>query len=90
MKARGGRRRREAPLEEAALAPSGERADRDAESADIQRAIMSLPDPLRTVFVLKQIEGYSHDEIAALLGISAGASRVRLTRALETLRAALR
>ena len=41
---------------------------------------------LRAVLVLKEIEGYAHAEIALLLGISEGASRVRLTRALERLR----
>jgi len=46
----------------------------------------TLPDHLRAVLVLKEIEGYGHAEIALLLGISEGASRVRLTRALERLR----
>jgi len=41
----------------------------------------------RTVFVLRQIEDLSHPEIATLLGISEGNSRVRHTRALEHLRA---
>jgi RNA polymerase sigma-70 factor (ECF subfamily) len=45
---------------------------------------------LRTVFVLKQVEGYSHEQISSLLGISVGASRVRLARALKTLRHSLR
>jgi len=38
------------------------------------------------VLVLKEIEGYAHAEIAELLGITEGASRVRLTRALKRLR----
>ena len=46
-----------------------------------------LPDALRAVFVLRQIEGFSHPEIATLLGISEGNSRVRHSRALEQLRA---
>ncbi len=46
----------------------------------------TLPDQLRAVLVLKEIEGYAHAEIAELLGISEGASRVRLTRALKMLR----
>lgn len=56
---------------------------------DIERAVSNLPDPLRLVFVLKQWEGYSHDEIARLLDISAGASRVRHSRALDALRSSL-
>jgi len=55
----------------------------------LQDAVMSLPDELRTVFVLKHVEGYAHDEIATLLGISNGASRVRLNRAVAMLRRSL-
>jgi len=36
--------------------------------------------------VLKEIEGFTHAEIAAMLDISVGASQVRLHRALKTLR----
>lgn len=53
---------------------------------DLSRAIEALPDTLRVVFVLKQLEGYSHAEIADLLSISSGASRVRHLRALRQLR----
>ncbi len=56
---------------------------------DVARAVASLPESLRAVFVLKQWEGYSHDEIAALLEISPGAARVRYSRALASLRSAL-
>ena len=52
---------------------------------DLERAISRLTDTERSAFVLK-LEGYSHDEIAALLGISSGASRVRHLRALRHLR----
>jgi len=41
------------------------------------------------VLVLKEIEGYSHAEVGELLGISAGASRVRLNRAMRRLRKTL-
>jgi RNA polymerase sigma-70 factor (ECF subfamily) len=56
---------------------------------DIERAVGGLSDSLRQVFVLKQWEGYSHDEIAQLLGISSQASRVRHARALSALRTLL-
>lgn len=56
---------------------------------DLERALARLSDDGRTVFVLKQIEGFTHDEIAALLGISSGASRVRHLRAIRQLRAIL-
>ncbi len=58
-------------------------------SIDIERAVADLPETLRLVFVLKQWEGYSHDEIARMLDISAGASRVRHSRALDALRTSL-
>jgi RNA polymerase sigma-70 factor (ECF subfamily) len=52
----------------------------------VRRAVEALPDSLRTVVVLKIVEGYSHAEIGELLGIGRGASEVRLSRALERLR----
>lgn len=58
----------------------------DWSTIDLDRAIAALPATLRAVFVLKQIEGYSHDNIAELLGITSGASRVRFTRAVRQLR----
>lgn len=50
------------------------------------KAIDALPDGLRTIIVLKMIEGYSHDEIAVLLGITPRASEQRLYRAVKALR----
>lgn len=85
MRHRGDDRRREVPLDAGAEPTSVSRADSRLEVDEVQRAVDALPTPLRAVLVLKQIEGYTHDEIAQLLGISAGASRVRLTRALNAL-----
>lgn len=59
------------------------------ERVAINDALGRLPDALRTVFVLKVIEGHSHNEIAAMLSISAGASEVRLVRAMKHLRLSL-
>ncbi len=52
-------------------------------------ALAELPPDLRAVVVLKVIEGYTHEEIAALLGIRRNTSEVRLHRALARLRSAL-
>ena len=90
MRARGDRRRRVTPLEEEVGLEASDRADAGINLMELERAVIALPEALRTVFVLKQVEGYSHDEIGGLLSISTGASRVRLTRALETLRSSLR
>ena len=61
--------------------------DRDPHAKmTLDAAVASLPVSLRTVLVLKEIEGFSHAEIAGMLGISKGASEVRLHRALVALR----
>jgi RNA polymerase sigma-70 factor (ECF subfamily) len=83
MRLRSGRRRREVALDNAAEQAEPPRA---SERDGLQAAVNALPDHLRAVLVLKEIEGYAHGEIAELLGISEGASRVRLTRALKRLR----
>ena len=57
---------------------------------DIASAITRLPRGSRTVFVLHDIEGYSHDEIASMTGIAAGTSRTQLFRARRALARLLR
>ena len=52
---------------------------------DLERAIASLPPGARTVFVLHDIEGYRHDEIARLTGTAAGTMRAQLHRARKLL-----
>lgn len=86
MRLRSRNRRREVALEVEGL---GAAPSQDADRIALQAAVDALPDPLRVVLVLTEIEGYSHAEAAELLGISAGASRVRLTRALKRLRKVL-
>lgn len=55
----------------------------------IATALAALPNDLRVVFMLSDIEGYSHSEIGKLLGIRVGTSEVRLHRARRKLRALL-
>jgi RNA polymerase sigma-70 factor, ECF subfamily len=62
----------------------------EIERIGLERAIAALPESLRVVFVLREVEGHSHAEIAALLGISRSASEVRLHRAVQRLRLLLR
>ena len=50
-------------------------------SIDLERAIAELPDGAREVFVLFDIEGYGHGEIAELTGIAEGTSKAQLFRA---------
>jgi RNA polymerase sigma-70 factor (ECF subfamily) len=56
---------------------------------DLDAAIEQLPPGARTVFVLHDVEGYRHEEIATMLGVSAGTSKSQLHRARHTLRALL-
>ena len=90
MKARSQRRRAEFALDEVSEPLAPQRTNVRAEYRDIERAIVTLPESLRVVFVLREIEGYSYDEIALLVGIRAGTARVRFTRALHLLRQTLR
>ena len=53
---------------------------------DLERAIADLPEGAREVFVLFDIEGYSHAEIADLAGIAEGTSKAQLFRARHLLR----
>jgi RNA polymerase sigma-70 factor (ECF subfamily) len=83
------RRRREVPLEVATPTAQAARAEAIGQRGDLERAIRALPVLLRAVFVLKEVEGLSHAEVAATLGIRVGTSEVRLHRALRKLRAEL-
>ena len=55
-------------------------------SIDLERAIAALPDGAREVFVLYDIEGYGHAEIAEMTGIAEGTSKAQLFRARRLLR----
>ncbi len=57
---------------------------------DLERAIQRLPDGCRTAFVLHDVEGYEHNEIAKLLGISEGTSKSQVHKARVKLRAMLK
>lgn len=64
-----------------------DRPDRTAGlGLDLEQAIAALPNGAREVFVLFDIEGYSHDEIAKVAGIAVGTSKAQLFRARRLLR----
>ena len=48
---------------------------------DLERAIAALPPRARTVFVLHDVEGWEHAEIAAATGVAVGTSKAQLHRA---------
>ena len=53
---------------------------------DMETAIAQLPDGARQIFVLHDVEGYHHDEIAEMLGLATGTSKSQLHRARMALR----
>lgn len=57
--------------------------------ARVRAAVESLPESLRLPLLLADVEGYTHAEIAARLGITPGASRTRAARARSILRVEL-
>lgn len=87
MRMRAVRRRRE--TDAGAVAALLAREDAALERLSIEAALARLSDEQRTVFLLKEVEGYEHREIAALLDISVANSEVRLFRARQALRALL-
>lgn len=56
---------------------------------DLEAAVAMLPPGARRVFVLHDVEGYKHEEIATMLGITSGGSKAQLHRARMLLREAL-
>lgn len=79
------------------LAPSGTPTEEIAARAappgtalDLEHAIAGLPEGARAVFILHDVEGFQHQEIAKTLGIAVGTSKAHLFRARRLLREALR
>lgn len=91
-----GRRRQDrdaasSPLSAAPAAPgAGRRAGhRAASQIDLERAVAQLSPGYRAVLVLHDVEGFKHEEIGKLLGISPGTSKSQLSRARQRVRNAL-
>lgn len=83
------RQARQVGLEE--LAPLGESPTESQPDLKkrLKEAIDGLPQGYRTVFVMHEIEGYTHEEIAETLGVRTGTSKAQLSRARARLRAEL-
>ncbi len=56
----------------------------------LERALEKLPDRMRQVIVLHDVEGYTHEEIAELLGVTPGTSKSQLFKARAHMRNLLR
>ncbi len=70
--------------------PAGAARDPAISRWTSRRRLEKLPDGAREIFVLHDVEGYKHTEIAALLEISSGTSKAQLHRARMMLRKHLR
>lgn len=82
-------RKRERSLEDAENVSPGRRVlDPDARER-LKGAVDELPEMYRTVFLMHDLEGYGHGEIAEILGVAEGTSKARLFRAREKLRTSL-
>jgi len=82
-------REREVALETAPeVGVSCREADPDLK-VRLHQAIDRLPDGYRAVFVMHDVEGYTHEEIGAALGVHPGTSKAQLFRARAKLRTAL-
>lgn len=60
-----------------------------ADRVDLERVVAELPAGFRQVLILHDVEGYTHEEIAALLDIVPGTSKSQLARARVAVRRAL-
>ena len=90
-RATGRRERRVFSTEEPALLERSAGGERGGSGTrlDLEQAIAALPPGARTVFVLHDVEGYQHGEIAKMTGIAEGTSKAQLFRARRLLREAL-
>ena len=82
-------RNREAPIEAASDIGTLNREAEPDLKVRLQAAIDSLSDKYRTVFLMHDVEGFTHEEIADALGIPVGTSKTRLFQGRAKLREAL-
>ena len=82
-------RQRETDIDDAhAVGVTRREAEPDLK-ARLTQAIDALPEGYRMVFVMHDVEGYTHEEIGAALGVETGTSKAQLSRARAKLRVAL-
>jgi RNA polymerase sigma-70 factor (ECF subfamily) len=86
--ARSDRRRiaRVLPMDDTSLLPGAARSSGVELKMDMENAIASLPRGARLAFVLHDVEGYQHQEIAEQLSVSVGTIKAQLHRARRLLR----
>jgi RNA polymerase sigma-70 factor, ECF subfamily len=80
---------REVPLDDVVHPSRGSREAEPDLKTRMTKAIDELPEGYRAVFVMHDVEGYTHEEIASSLGVHPGTSKAQLFRARARLREAL-
>jgi RNA polymerase sigma factor (sigma-70 family) len=84
-----GRRRNETPLDQQMIQPAVLPRDTVADEQEnllLRRALLQLPEEKREVLLLSRFQELSYEDIGNLLGVEAGAVKVRVFRALQALR----
>ena len=82
------RRKREAPMPESVAAPA--RLGDALLGQRLEAALDRLPEGMRSVLILHDVEGYTHEEIGELLGVTSGTSKSQLFKARAKMRDMLR
>lgn len=82
------RKKREAPMPDAIPVGPGRR-DVFLEQ-QLERCLDRLPEGMRRVLILHDVEGYTHEEIGELLGVNSGTSKSQLSKARAKMRDMLR
>ena len=68
----------------------GGRTDSPVLRITLERALEKLPDGMRQILVLHDVEGFTHEEIGEMLGVAAGTSKSQLFKARAKMREMLR
>lgn len=86
LRSRGRRQQREFATDDLADLGVAAPASEPGVMEDLERAIASLPEGARKVFVLHDLEGYKHEDIAEMTGTATGTCKAQLHRARRLLR----
>lgn len=89
-RSRGRREARVLPVEDPASLSVAAEGMTPGLQVDLEEAVAALPEGARTVFVLHDIEGFRHEEIADMTGTAVGTCKAQLFRARRLLREKLR
>lgn len=72
--------------DDTALETMSGRREQPEDAMDLEEALKALPPGARQIFVLHDVEGFKHEEIAGMLEITSGTSKAQLHRARKLMR----